>query len=105
MNMVVADDSALNRKYLIRIIKNFLETDMNSVLEPTFIEYDDGIDVVNHLKNSVSKYPDIIFLDNIMNIILYFFDQFSSLKDHHINTYKIARLVTRLLMNDMIIVI
>jgi len=64
--MVVADDSALNRKYLIRIIKNFLETDMNSVLEPTFIEYDDGIDVVNHLKNSVSKYPDIIFLDNIM---------------------------------------
>jgi len=66
MNMVVADDSALNRKYLIRIIKNFLETDMNSVLEPTFIEYDDGIDVVNHLKNSVSKYPDIIFLDNIM---------------------------------------
>ena len=66
VTMLVADDSALNRKYLTRILSNFLKMEMNGVLEPTFIEYDDGAGVVNHVKNSDSKYPDIIFLDNIM---------------------------------------
>ena len=74
--ILVADDSTMNRKYLIRTLNMILSKELKGMFIPSFIEVDDGHGVVNHISNtpsssslslsSSSLLPDIIFMDNIM---------------------------------------
>ena len=61
--IMVADDSALNRKYLIRSLEKLFENKMNMEIK----EVDDGIKVIDYISSIDKKqFPHAIFIDNIM---------------------------------------
>ena len=68
VNILIADDSMMNRKYLNRLVTNTLLKEMNGMLSPTITEVDDGTGVVSHIINSPVR-TDLVFMDNIMKVM------------------------------------
>lgn len=68
VNILIADDSVMNRKYLNRLVTTLLSKEMHSMLHPIITEVDDGTGVVSHVTNS-SLGTDVIFMDNIMKVM------------------------------------
>jgi len=67
LNVLIADDSTMNRKYLNKSLKKLISNEMNDLLHPTITEVDDGHGVLNFIKESSNKTKThIIFMDNIM---------------------------------------
>ena len=65
INILVCDDSSLNRKYLIRTLKVLLSNKFSHV-NPDFQEVDDGETMIQYLENNNNAHPHILFVDNIM---------------------------------------
>jgi signal transduction histidine kinase/CheY-like chemotaxis protein len=68
VNILIADDSVMNRKYINRLLTTLLLKEMNSMLHPIITEVDDGTGAVSHVKNSPVR-TDVIFMDNIMKVM------------------------------------
>jgi len=68
VNILIADDSMMNRKYLNRLITTLLLKEMDGMLHPIITEVDDGTVAVSHIINSPVR-TDIIFMDNIMKVM------------------------------------
>ena len=67
LNVLIADDSTMNRKYLNKSLKKLISNEMNDLLVPSIDEVDDGHGVLDFIKESSNKTKThIIFMDNIM---------------------------------------
>lgn len=64
VHVLIADDSAMNRKYLGRTLNMLITKEMNDMLTTVVTDVDDGIGVVDHIK--AGNKPDVVFMDNIM---------------------------------------
>ena len=70
VNIIVCDDSTLNRKYFIKMMKGLVTNKLSHLnMVPSFHELDDGKSLVDYLesnKNDNIPWAHIIFIDNIM---------------------------------------
>jgi CheY-like chemotaxis protein len=66
LNILIVDDSLLNRKVIIRIITHIFIAGNGDVNNIRFVEAIDGKDVVQIFSSVETTYFDLIILDNIM---------------------------------------
>ena len=66
VNIIVCDDSSLNRKYLMKMMKGLILNKLQHLnIVPNFQELDDGKTLVDFVESNL-HWAHIIFVDNIM---------------------------------------